>query len=269
MRLATVDRPVLPRVPLLLDPLTFDERPDPACAHLNMMPDMNGIEAQELCARFALHHITGTCTSDFARATTLCTWVHSRWRHISNNPAKTDSAVEILDRAAVGERFRCAEYGFVLGRVLGAVGMPSRSIGLRTLDVETRAQYAGHVGTEVFLPDMQRWVFLDPQFDLVALSGDQPLTAVELQHAFARGNAVSFRTSLGLTSVDYRAFIEPYLAFFDVLARERSGIGQMWNVSLVANGLDAPQAFEGTPYTGARRVATRSLSTFYPKSVTV
>jgi transglutaminase-like putative cysteine protease len=262
MRLTTQDTPGLTAVPVAADPLEFNADRDPACSHLDLRCLTPGPEAQTLRDEFKLDGVVRSCATDFERAVTLCQWVHSRWEHVSDIPSRPQSAVEILRRAAAGERFRCAEYGLVLGRVLNAKGLPARSIGLRTLDVATRQMFAGHVGTEVFLRDLGRWVFFDPQFDLVTVLGGMPLSAVELQSALARDEPVQCRTSTATEPARYLSFIKPYLTFFNVAGVDPNG--KIWDVSLVPLGLLSPLAFEGAAYTAANRIATHSLATFYP-----
>jgi hypothetical protein len=264
MELRIIDTPWLRGVTIAHQPLAFDALPDPACTHIDASGALPGAEAETLRQEFGLAAVIANCGNDLSRATALCSWVHSRWQHVSNNPAKTGSAVEILRRAQGGERFRCAEYGFVLGRVLNAVGLPSRSLGLRTLDVETRLEGAGHVGTEVYLRDQKRWTFFDPQFDMVTLAGGLPLSAVELQREMALGTTVEFRTSTATAPRKYQSIITPYLMYFDFNAPQHGNPDRIWHLMLVPKGLTAPQAFEGVAETYPLRLATRSTATFYP-----
>lgn len=84
---------------------------------------------------------------------------------------------------------------------LNSLGIPARSIGLKTKDVETRDYVAGHVATEAYLKDYRKWVFIDGQWGLIPLMGDMPLNAIQLseviQHPEDYEEALQFLSFLG------------------------------------------------------------------------
>lgn len=52
------------------------------------------------------------------------------------------------------KRFRCVEYSIVAAGALNALGIPARTVGLRTKYVETELWSAGHVVAEAYLKDL-------------------------------------------------------------------------------------------------------------------
>lgn len=107
-------------------------------------------------------------------------WVTRRWRH-ANAHMEVDDAVECLRRVDEGQRFACVEYSLVLSQSLNALGIPSRRLSLMQANYHTGLG-RGHVVSEAWIDDLNRWVVLDGQNGLYWTDGDgAPLGAVELQ----------------------------------------------------------------------------------------
>jgi len=93
---------------------------------------------------------------DTARAT--LTWAHRAWRHANAHVAVPD-ALAVVDRAAGGERFACAEYSIVLTQALNALAIPARRVSLYQ-DGHHQGLGRGHVVSEAWIDDLARWVLL-------------------------------------------------------------------------------------------------------------
>lgn len=173
----------------------------------------------ELCLEYELDALVKDCTSDYEKVQVIANWVHNLWEHDgSNQPAQSDPLF-ILREVEKGQRFRCVEYGVVISGCLQSLGMQARTLGLKTQDVETRLSGAGHVATEVFLPDLHKWVFVDGQWNAIPELDGVPLNAVELQAALARKDkSLSFPGFSLANSITYKKWITPYLYYFDVWA---------------------------------------------------
>ncbi|NQX90850.1 MAG: transglutaminase domain-containing protein [Flavobacteriales bacterium] len=187
-------------------------------------------------------------TSDMTDAETvlaIMNWTHNRWDHDGNNsPSKMD-AITILTEASEGQQFPCFAYAIVLRDQLTALGYPSRTVYLKTADAETRPSSPGHVATEVYLDDIQKWVFLDAQFDVMPTLNDVPLNAVELQNAIGNHYEEFQLESLAsekTTKSRYVSFVYDYLYYFDTSLDNRYGeaefqvIDGMYNLMLVPSG---------------------------------
>ena len=93
-------------------------------------------------------------------------WVSSQWEHDGmNEPPKNFNALDILKEVHNKKvRYRCVEYGLVLSEVLQSYGLVTRTLGLRSNDIAYGSLGQGHVAMEVWLNDIGKWVFLDPQY---------------------------------------------------------------------------------------------------------
>ena len=138
---------------------------------------------QELLVDYSLQKLVENTKSEQEKVLVILNWVRQQWEHNGYNDAKTNNPIEILQRVKKGEQFRCVEYGIVLQNCLSAIGLPSRTLGLQTRDVEITKYGAGHVLSEVWLNDYQKWAMVDAQFNAMPMLNDVPLNVVELQDA--------------------------------------------------------------------------------------
>jgi hypothetical protein len=154
--------------------------------------------------------------NDASRVLNLLHWVHTRWKHNGNQSPQKNDAISILEEAKNGKGFPCFAYAEVLGAALNSIGLPTRRLALKTKNVETDPSASGHVVNEVFLRDIKKWVFVDPQEDIMPYLKNKPLNAVEFQQAITRepGN-VELRSLSSISKLRYMNFVYPYLFYFD------------------------------------------------------
>jgi len=120
---------------------------------LDSVPEASG---DRLLAR-----LPGVKASAWDTAVMLLEWATTRWEH-ANDHVDDQNAAEVLDRVEGGERFACVEYSIVLSQALNAVGIPARRVNLRTPDSHVGFG-RGHVVTEAWIDDLNKWVILDGQ----------------------------------------------------------------------------------------------------------
>ncbi|HEX3815702.1 MAG TPA: transglutaminase domain-containing protein [Mycobacteriales bacterium] len=125
----------------------------------------------------------------WATALGLTRWSSQQWSHDGVNDAEDRNAVELLDRAAAGERFRCVEYATVLAQSLNVTGIPARGVHALRDGYDRPVTGMGHVVVEAWIEDLDRWVVLDPQNEGYWCAGDQPLGAVELWRRYRAGES--------------------------------------------------------------------------------
>jgi hypothetical protein len=229
---------------------------------------------QTLREQYELDKVVAGAANDTEKALRIVNWVHQQWQHNgSNEPSKSD-ALTILEEARQGKNFRCVEYGIVTTAALNAVGLPSRTMGLKMKDVETIESGAGHVVMEVYLKDINKWVMLDGQFDAMPVLNNVPLNAVEFQQAIANNyDALEIRSLSGTSKSNYVAWVYPYLYYFDVrfdnregIALERETIDTKSNLMLVPIGAKLPKVFQ-VKYPMDMYKYTNSLTDFYESPV--
>ena len=192
-----------------------------------------------LRTQFSLDEVVAGTNNDLERVRAIASWVNGLWKHDGTNQPEYSDPIYILEQVAQGERFRCTEYGLVIAGCLQALGIPARPLGLMTSDVETRSSGAGHVVTEAYLSDLDKWVFIDGQWNVIPLLKGVPLNAIELQEALAQGKG-----GLELTGIDslrgyfYRWWVAPYLYYFNVPYHSQ-------RLFLGPEDASAPQVFQG------------------------
>jgi Transglutaminase-like superfamily len=152
--------------------------------------------------------------SAWETATHLLSWVQQQWRHDGNNNAEQADALELLERASRGERFRCVEYGILLAGALNAHGIVARTCALKMPDYHAGTG-RGHVVTEAWIDEFGEWVVLDGQNGGYWTLEGKPLGARELCQRFWQGDEAPEFVHLGETPLDdaSRRFWYPYFAY--------------------------------------------------------
>ncbi|PKP06503.1 MAG: hypothetical protein CVU10_02765 [Bacteroidetes bacterium HGW-Bacteroidetes-5] len=217
--------------------------------------------------------------SDIDKIKSILDWTSKQWVHNgSNNPTKQD-ALTILKEAQEGKRFRCVEYGIVATAALNSVGIPARTLGLKTRDVEKVMRGAGHVVSEVYSKELDKWIFIDPQFNIIPTLNGYPLNGVEFQKEIFNKNAeLKLINKQGeLTKEDsdnYIKWVGKYLFYFDVLFDQKTlnsskikTINGMTKITLVPVGYKEPRIFQRR-YKIDYSYYTNSLNDFYRKPST-
>lgn len=206
-----------------------------------------------LRALYPIDSLVKDAHSDTEKALKITNWVHNQWSHDGSNEPRKSDAISILEEVKEGKNFRCVEYGIVATACLNAVGLKARTLALKTSDVETRPSGAGHVLLEVFLNDLQKWVLLDGQWDVMPLLNGIPLNAVEFQKALSdHYPELEIRSSSNVSKRKYGAWIYPYLYYFDIAFDNREtnpkftglSMGQR-KLMLVPLGAKHPTVFQG------------------------
>lgn len=221
---------------------------------------------------YSLDQLVADCGTEFEKVQAVTEWVSKLWSHNGDNVPEQSDPLYILDSVTNdGEQYRCVEYGVVISGCLNALGIPSRTIGLKTQDVETREYGAGHVACEAYLKDYEKWVFIDGQWGLIPLMGEVPLNAVQLSEVILHPE--KYEESLGFYSFldgngshkDYCDWILEYLYYFDVTGYTRTADG-FEAVSLMLTPMDSesPEIFQ-IHYPLEIDIYTHSVPLFYPK----
>ena len=234
------------------DALLFNEsQPVPAYTFLYEQNTSNTY-LQTLRTQYDLDAIVAGAANDTEKALRMVNWVHKQWQHNGMNEPSSPDALTILAEVKEGKQFRCVEYGIVTTACLNAIGLPARTMGLKMKDVETIESGAGHVLLEVYLPDLQKWVMLDGQFDAMPVLDNVPLNAVEFQKAIANNyDKLEIRSLSGTSKAQYVNWVYPYLYYFDVkfdnregIALKRETIDTKQSVMLVPAGAKLPKVFQ-------------------------
>lgn len=238
-------------------------------------PDSSGNEfLRKLRINYQIDTLYEAKADDLTKILAITNWTHNQWEHSGSNTPSEADALTILKEAREGKSFRCVEYGIVASSAFKSIGMPARPLSLKTRDVEKVRYGAGHVVSEVFSAALNKWIFVDPQFNTVPTLNDQPLNAVEFKEAiFSHNDELKIVNANGVLPADearnYVNWVAKYLYFFDVCFDQREGeFGKMRTVEgktklmLVPLGEKNPTVFQ-RKYPIDYCCYTRSLNDFY------
>lgn len=231
---------------------------------------------RELKNKYDLDHVVQGENNELGKIKNILDWTSKQWEHNgSNHPTKQD-ALTILKEAQEGKQFRCVEYGIVATAALNSIGIPARTLGLKTRDVEKVMRGAGHVVSEVYSKELDKWIFIDPQFNVMPTVNGIPLNGVEFQKEIFNKNIhlklINKQGELSETdSENYIQWVGKYLFYFDVLFDQETlnsdnfkAINGMTKLTLVPLGHKEPQVFQRRSKIDYSYY-THSLNDFYRK----
>jgi hypothetical protein len=224
---------------------------------------------------YSLDSVVDSQNPEFENILHLLKWTNGRFRHDGSNKPSQPNTLTILKEASEGRRFTCVEFATVLRTVLASHDFKARVVGLMTKDVETTRYGAGHVLTEVWSTQYNKWFLLDPQFNIVPVLDNVPLNAVEFQNAIAQKSDFQLMDVNGRVSRkrerSYLSFITPYLYYIDTRFDQREVhfdsllfVNGKVGLMLVPVGAKNPTVFQrNTPINRAEY--TNNINDFYRK----
>jgi hypothetical protein len=222
-------------------------------------PDKNNTYLKELNTKYQLEQKVNSAKNSTEKVIIITKWVNSLWKHDGyNQPTKTD-AKSILEEVEKGNNFRCTEFSIVTSACLNAIGIPTRTVSLKTKDVETRELGAGHVVIESYIQEYEKWILADPQFNIIATNKNNiPLNSFELQELITNDEQIDFisEPTLNFESLDTKEYIRwiyPYLFYADIpfdvrydLERPKIKVKDKLKLMLVPLGEKNPTKFQKT-----------------------
>ncbi len=220
----------------------------------------------ELRKEFKLDELVKDSEDDLDKILIVTNWVHNLWEHDGSNQPKKRDPISILREVQKGEQFRCVEYAVVINGCLNALGIPSRVIGLKTKDVETRKSGAGHVVVEAYLRDLNKWVMVDGQWNVIPIHNGDPINTVELQRVLANGEeGLSIASLEKNNKSNFFRWIVEYLYYFDTGLDNRFVSEKSYKrLMLVPIGANEPNIFQIKHPIGDFWY-TNSYKDFYPE----
>ncbi len=178
---------------------------------------------------YSIENVLIEAKTDIEILTTITTWAHEQWNHNGGNVPSQPNAHTILQEVAQGKNFRCVEYSIVIAELMQALGYKARVLGLKQKECETLLTGAGHAVAEVFLPEFNKWVFADGQFNAIPVLDGRPLNAVEFQEALTEKQLYQrlLTKNTAIPFEKYAEWVYPYLHYFDFKVQYRdTGIEQ-------------------------------------------
>lgn len=128
---------------------------------------------------YKLLDITHPAKNEFEKILLIMGWVNSRWKiGFPHNVSYNFDALDILRRARNGEQFFCSEYVTTYIQLLSSLGITARYVGL----------FKGHAISEVWSDDFDKWIVMDPTYNIYYEENGVPLNALELHNAWVSNN---------------------------------------------------------------------------------
>ncbi len=209
-----------------------------------------------------------TNLSGLEKVRTILGYAHNLFTHNGDNQPPATDPLTILLEAQAGRQFRCVEYSILGAALLWAYGIPARTLGLKTRDVETREYGAGHVVVEHWSREYHKWIMCDVQVGVIPTSEETLLSAFELGEKIEQNLPVEYIPVEGSRfHGDIQAYVqwvEEYLYFFDTMTTLTfDPIDQQKEeiTMLVPLGVVPPKMFQGMFEMNA--VYTNSIESFY------
>ncbi len=166
------------------------------------------------------------------------------------------------------------EYGIVTTVCLTSLGITARTLHLKTKDCQTRREGAGHVISEVYLNDLDKWIMVDSQFGAIPMLGSIPMNTVEFAAAleeemeelvvlWVSGKEAS--TNEYDVEESYYQWIKEYLYYLDTVyyVDTKHGVEPV-SIMLLPKGAKAPKIFQ-KKYSISMDFYIKSVIDFYPK----
>lgn len=152
--------------------------------------------------REKLDHLIAEAKTDMEVFRRLMSWTRAQWSPGKPDPYPPINAIVILDKIRRGETGGfCAQYCFVLVQCLQSLGYKARYVTIKRHEV-----------TEVWSPELLKWVMLDPLYELYISKGVMPLSVLEI-HMMILGDQHNLKIHADRDPGDLRAYLSRYENF--------------------------------------------------------
>jgi len=190
---------------------------------LNIPAYIDSNEYEEL-RNYILQEVAFDTNDETGVFFTLMQYVSMQWPHDGWNAAPNDmNSLSILKNAKNGERYRCVEYGKVLNDILISFGYIARTVGIKSTEASYGGAGMGHVATEVWSNKYNKWIFLDPQFNIYAKFRGELLNIYDIYElkSMNQYKKIDFiyidrETGSRSNSEEYGDFLTSYLGYIDI-----------------------------------------------------
>ena len=145
-----------------------------------------------LCETYNLLEIAGK-NSDFEKSVNLLNWVSSNIYHDGNYTNHIENtAMKLLEYSfgkSIENGINCRSLSLLLTECLLAVGIEARTIYILPL---SPFDFDNHVVCEAWIDDLNKWIMLDPSYNLYAAKDGKCLNVIELREALANQEEIVF-----------------------------------------------------------------------------
>ncbi len=147
--------------------------------------------------KYAIEEAVSGAKDEWTAQLRLKQWVYE---HIpGGNPTSTPAtAMEILDRAAKGERFYCTHYAITYAECAQALGWQARKLGIDRRHGPEGMESTHHGVAEVWSNQFRKWVVIDPQSNLHFEKKGAPLSAWEIRAEWLKNGGADVEHVVGV-----------------------------------------------------------------------
>lgn len=239
----------------------------------SMYPFRNQIGSGDvLFSDCGLDSILAGSNDDVQRIVRLTDHVHRRLEGRTSKKEVSMNAAEVLMWLDSGRAVPARHHATLLTAFAQASGLQARTVFLMTNDAPHVNRGAGHHITEVWLEDRGQWMMADPQYNVIPMIGEYPLSAVDFQSAIINNRPYAFYNATGKVSeserVAYLKFIPHKLFYFAVAFDQRVAPdslykkGEYTHLMLVPLEKEVPELFQRRTLLDTY-LPTSSKATFY------
>jgi hypothetical protein len=196
-------------------PISFDSAEKHPAYHFKYETNNNNAYLQELKNEYGLEKLVEGSKTQKEKALKILNWVRGQGQHDENHMQKRTDAISLLQAAKEGKNFGSKEYAIITAACLNALEMPARVLVLKKKEAATAAADSSYVLCEFFMKDYNKWVLLDPQFEVMPLRNGIPLNAVEFQNTIV--NYYQDLEIQSLFTINKRTYVNsifPFLYYF-------------------------------------------------------
>lgn len=227
-----------------------------------MWGDFSDTYLQELRMEFRYDMLLKGIDCEIEKVLILTNWVSNLWKHSMRNSPTNDDPISILREVKEGKRFRCVEYSKVLSACLNSIGIPSRTVGLLKKNCEYQIMGDSHVVVEAYIKRENKWVFIDPQWNVIPFLNQRPLNSIEFQSALTLDENIDLRSKSNKDKKRYKRWIYRYLYYMYTNVDNRAIKEKSTRIMLVPVGANYPKVF-ARKYVFEDIIYTHSALTYY------
>jgi len=140
----------------------------------------NDVLLDSLASLYSLKELDQSDTDDYLVLKAAQDWLYKKFQEDRGSRKEplpevdyNFNALDILYRAAHGERFWCSEFSTTLVQCLAATGYTARYVMINS-------RTGGHVLCEAWCETYGKWIMLDPYFNRIVTLGGEPLNVYEI-----------------------------------------------------------------------------------------
>jgi hypothetical protein len=212
--------------------------------HISYPDGSQELNLKKFREKYKLDTLIFSGKSDFQHILNLRSWIHSR----AENSKDDFEGEECFTNAGTYVPSKNCKFLFTC---LESLGFIVRTNWLIPKDINEETSASCYKLKEVYLPDLKKWFFIDPEVGIIITKDEIPLNAVELQEAMQEEEEIEvLNPSEKMNSEEYLEKIGPYLYIFSISLNLGSIscldrlAGTKKKLSLIPMGADLPQYFQ-------------------------